>query len=315
MPPSSPRLLCAAAFAVLCAGSGGCARPLPPEQPASYAYRDLQRLVSLSAATGWKIDRVEVESLLPDALMTVCQVTPATRAALLAWLDERIAALGGPVEEAYARAGGSLRAISELVELSRVRMTLARAIEVADDDCPFWIEADDRFRGRQVSDDRWQLSLGGGGKGIVANQDGQTDIRAGGAGRLLFGRTIGPSFGVYTGVETGAIATFPKDDDGNRSNLLLGVELVVPLVVRYTHVNTYVEAEVGWLGRVTEDDVHSLDHGFHLGAAFGGRATRRRWFFPGAAFGVSYEQTVPRAGEPVLRTFKFGFRVAIDMDL
>jgi hypothetical protein len=54
----------------------------------------------------------------------------------------------------------------------------------------------------------------------------------------------------------------------------------------------------------------------HVGVAFGGRAARRRWFFPGAVFGVSYERTFPREtqGEP-LQTLKLGFRVVIDINL
>ena len=51
---------------------GGCARTVPRASAQAALYRDLQRMVSLSSAAGWEIDRVEVEELVPDALMSVC---------------------------------------------------------------------------------------------------------------------------------------------------------------------------------------------------------------------------------------------------
>ena len=59
--------------------------------------------------------------------------------------------------------------------------------------------------------------------------------------------------------------------------------------------------------------VGSIAPGFHVGASFGGRATRTRFFFPGAAFGISYEQTFPD-DDATLHFLKVGFRVAFDID-
>lgn len=304
-----PRLL----FPVLLLGA--CARTLPPDPGSAVLYRDLQRLVTVEAASGWKIDRLEVDSLLPEALMSVCRVPPAQRFALMRWLDDRITAGGGPVEDAFVRSGGDLDAIAQLLETTRVQLTLRRALEVADDDCPFWIVPRGDFRGRQISDDRWQLSFGGGGKGIFVYQDDQADVYFGGAGRALIGRNLGDRWALYAGAEGGASASFPKDEDGGRGALVLGLDLVVPAVVRYRLVNTYLEAEAGYLVRVTEDDIDDLENGIHIGVSVGGRANRQRWFFPGAALGISYERTFPDGPDPRLQTIKIGFRVAIDMDL
>jgi hypothetical protein len=299
--------------ALLLALAPGCARTVPPARPAAALYRDLERLVSLSATAGWKIDRVEVEALLPDALLSVCRVEPAQREALMAWLDQQIAARGGPVEAAWAHRGKDLDRVAGLLQLTRIRMTLARAVAAAPADCPFWLEPDPRFAGRQIEDDRWQLALGGGGKAILVSQGGRQDIYFGGAGRVLFGRAVGSRWSLLGGVEVGASASFPRDDDGGRSNLVLGVDVVAPLVVRYRLVSSYFEGEVGYLARLTEDD-HDPVPGVHVGVAFGGRASRRRWFFPGAVFGVGYERTFPGAGEEPLTTLKLGFRVAFDID-
>lgn len=292
----------------------GCARTLPPDPSAGALYRDLERLVSLRQATGWQIDRIEIEALLPDALMSTCQVEPARRVLLRDWLDARIAALGGPVDKAFRERGQSLERVSDLLALTRVRMTLDRAMSSADADCPFWLAPRPLFRGRQISDDRWTFSLGGGGKGILVSQGDKQDLEFGGASRLMFGRNMGHRVALYTGLEAGASASIPEDELGQRTSLILAVDVGVPLVMRYHLVNSYFEAEAGYLLRSTDADWGDVEHGMHVGVAFGGRAARVRWFFPGAVLGVSYERTFP-GDEPALHMIKIGARAAFDFDL
>ena len=93
--------------------------------------------------------------------------------------------------------------------------------------------------------------------------------------------------------------------------MFLWLDGVAPLVLRYRFVNTYVEAEVGWFGRITEDD-RSLDNGIHLGVAVGGQASKQLWFmpfFPGAGLAVTYEN----AG--ALHAVKVGLRVSAELPL
>ncbi len=295
-------------------GALGCTRNLPKDRPAAALYRDLTRIVSLTETAGWGIDRREVDALLPSALDSLCRVEPMSREALRVWLDEQIVEHGGPVEEAWRRRGKKLRKVSGLLTMTRVRAVLGHAMVQADMDCPFWLEPDPAFRCRQISDGRFSLSFGGGGKGIAVAQGDRKDLNFGGAGRLLFGRVLTSRSALYLGVELGAAASFPKDDTGERTSLLFGFDLVTPLVYRHTLTNTYLEAEAGWVGHVTEDDLQDFDHGFHVGVAFGGRASRRRFVFPGAALGLSYERTVPDDAPP-LHAVKLGFRVAFDWDL
>lgn len=300
-------------MAVLLIGLAACAHARPPDPPTAALYRDLERLVSVAGTAGWGVDRLEVESLLAPALDSACRVDPVRRRELLDWIDLHIEKNGGPVEDAWRRSGKQLGRVKTLLTLTRIRMVLAEADLHADADCPFWLEPDEGFAGRQISDDRWTLSGGGGGKAMSVVQGDKVDLNFGGAGRLLLGRTFG-SNALYSGVEIGASASFPKDETGMRVGLVLGVDVVVPLVYRHTFVNSYVELEAGWLGHGTEEDTSTIDQGFHAGAAFGGRATRTRFFFPGAAFGVSYERTFPEEGDP-LHAIKVGLRVAFDVDL
>lgn len=291
----------------------GCARRPAPVEPSERAlFRDLERQVTVAAATGWGIDRLEVEALMEGVLDSTCRVDALDRRALRAWLDAELNRLGGPVDKAWRARGKQLSKVSDLLVLTRIQLVLARAEELSLD-CPFWIEPERPFRGRQISESRWQLSLGGGGKGSVILQGDELDFTFGGAGRLLLGRMLASGDSLYLGAELGGSASFPKDEMGERTSLQLGVDLVVPAVYRRTLTNAYVEVEAGWLGQATEQDWGAIDHGVHVGLALGARALRTRFLFPGAAFGISYERTFV-AGED-LTTIKLGARVVFDLDL
>ncbi|MBP6628683.1 MAG: hypothetical protein KBG28_04095 [Kofleriaceae bacterium] len=292
----------------------GAARPRPAEPATAALYRDLERIVTVAQATGWGVDRLELEGLLEPALDSACRVGPDARARLAGWLGDEITRLGGPVEQAFVSRGRRLDRVRDLLVASRVQALLGLAHQRAEADCPFWIEPELAFRGRQISDDRWQVSMSGGGKGIVLVQGGQVDLSAGGAGRLLLGRTVGERHALYAGLELGASAAFPKAADGTRSGLLLGADLVAPVVYRRTLTNAFVEAELGWLGQTDETDWSRLAHGVHAGVAVGGRALRARFFFPGVALGLSYERTF-RNDDADLSSLKVGARVTFDLDL
>lgn len=304
------------AAAVAAALSSGCAarRPLPERPVPSNLFRDLLRLVTLTETAGWRIDRLELENILPDVLQSVCRVEPDERTALRAWLDARIDAEGGDVRALWEERGKELDEVEDLLELTRVRMALDYATERLDD-CPFWVEVEPEFRGRQISDDRWQLSVGGGGKGIVLDDGDRQDLSFGGASRLLVGRGFGMHWLVMAGFEGGGAAQFPRDDEGDRGSLLLAFDFVAPVVVRYTRLNSYLEVEAGPLARLLESERDDPLWGWHVGVSVGARASRRGWFFPGAAFGVSYERTFEDGDRPPINLIKAGFRVAIDIEL
>jgi hypothetical protein len=85
-------------------------------------------------------------------------------------------------------------------------------------------------------------------------------------------------------------------------------------VLRYRVVSLVIEAEGGLLVHANEVD-RDLVPGLHVGVAVGGLGLRERWFVPGVAFAVSYEQTFPDAGTKELYLLKIGFRVSADLDL
>ncbi len=300
------RVLSFAALALV-----GCAKlPAPRDPTERLLFRDLERIVTVTATTGWGPDKLEVDGIAKPVLDSTCRVDPLARRALARWLDGEIRRRGGPVEDAYRRAGKDLDAVGDLLVLARVQLVLARAEELAND-CPFWLEPEHPFRGRQTSEHRWVVSIGGGGKAIAVRQGDRADVSAGGAGRLVIGRAFADGHALYAGLELGASASFPKNALGERTGLVFGADVVAPLVYRRTFTNTYFELEGGYLARTNELDWRRFDHGVHAGFAFGGRALRTRWVFPNAAIGVSWERTF----DDDVTLVKLGGRVTFDLDL
>jgi hypothetical protein len=291
----------------------GCARTVPPDRTAAALYRDLERTVTVQEAEGWDIDRTEVDSLTPTALLSVCRTPVASREKLLSWLDERIAKLGGPVDEAWRKRGKKLSRVATLLDLTRIRLLLTTAMDAAPRDCPFYLEPRDDFDGRQIVDDRWLLTLEGGGKAIITKRgDRKPELTGGGAGRVLAGYTFGSRLTLLAGAELDASADFPRLADGTTGSLVFAFDAVTPLVFRWHFVNSFADLEGGYLMHFTENDYH-VTSGVRVGLAFGASALRKRWLIPGLAFALSYERTFPDDGTPALTVVKAGIRVSIDI--
>jgi hypothetical protein len=296
---------------VLGAVVAACAGAVPPEPSSARLYRDLQRLVTLSAAGSWGADRLEVQALLRDALESVCRATPERRLDVLGWIEARNRALGGPVEAAWKAHGRDLEAVSELVELTRIQKLLTLSIESAGD-CPFWIEPAEPFSGRQITDDRWIFAIEFGGRVNLTWVDGQFNPAFGPATRTVVGRMFGPHWGILSGIDTNGSAQFPRTEDGSTlPTVHFALDVMVPVIVRYRMVNSYVEIEAGALLRFAEgqDDAP----GYHIGASYGLKYTTRA-MTPGLSFGVAFEQILPKGG-PTTYFVKAGARITLDFDL
>lgn len=295
-----------------CVSCASSQRTLPVEPSQRALYRDLERAVTVLASTlGWAVDPLEIDKLLPSALDSTCRVDLLDRHGLARFLDAELRRVGGPVEQAYRARGNDKSAVEDLMVLTRMKKLLARAEQLSLD-CPFWVEAEHPFGGRQITDKSWLLSVSGGGKAVALQQGDRQDVNFAGGGRVLIGRSFANDDALFVGGELTASAGFPKDMNGERSNLVLAADLVVPVVYRYMLTNAYFEVDAGWLGHATERDWTDLDNGVHVGFAFGARGLRTRFVFPGAALNLSWERTFID-NDADITTIKIGARVSLDL--
>ena len=123
------------------------------------------------------------------------------------------------------------------------------------------------------------------------------------------GRGFGRHATLFVGIELGGSAGFPESSSGERIVPEIAVDFVTPVVYRHRLVNTYLEAEAGYVAHLTEGGVESA-HGIHVGLAIGATGSRRRWLFPGLAFGVGYNRI---SEDRPLHLVKFGFRLTFDL--
>ena len=143
---------------------GGCAT-LPDSPLERGLYVDVRKTVEFEQQVDWVSDRLEVDNLVSHVMGSVCQTSPETRRRLIDWLDLRIVARGGPSQELYEREGRErTAAVRRVQSLERTRALLMRAHELAETDCPYWLEEDPDFRGIQRDEGRLVIlaeSMGG----------------------------------------------------------------------------------------------------------------------------------------------------------
>lgn len=281
---------------------------LPPddEEPAFKALAaDLERIVEVQQAGGWRIDRYEIEDMIPSALMTVCRVPKATRARALAWYDRRIAAIGGPFEVAWEKSK-SLSALKPLLFLGRVRALLAEADARAARDCPVWMEPDPGFHGLQSDRHRFTLNLETGGLVQLRHTADRWSYGGGGVIRALIGRgfehtsiLFGPEFG------GGAMLRVP----GGGGTLVINYFPAVPFVFRLHDRTWHYDIELAPVALFQADDTRR-SWGIRFGLGGGVQGRRTRGLIPWAGMAFAYETYFPGA-RPQMSFLRGGLRVGI----
>lgn len=312
-------------WAALAAGGVACAPALPEGQPHRALVRDLARVVDVRSRVGWLVDESELQAVIPDAMKSVCQVSPYERAVARGWVDARIADLGGDVVKVWRARGKSLSDVQDLLLLSRVRLLLARADEWARQErCPFWLEPSDDFRGVHVLGTRLVLTVEGGGRFTEEFALGEVRYGGGGSGRLLGGYHFGETWGLLVGAEFGGSARFTNLRLGEQSEFPELVALAAaPLVLRWHYgLSTHLELEAGPMAHIGRAEVDQLsrhveiqfDWGYRVGLAVGGSYLRlARGVIPKFGFAVTIDQVPGADGRATLTQFSVGFRTGIDL--
>jgi hypothetical protein len=297
----------------LAAGAAMSACATLPEQPVQRAlFQDLRKAVELSDSAGWYVDSSQVKNNAEDILRSACQVDPAKRDDLDAWLSGQIMQHGGSAERVYLEHGRDLGAAADLLSLERTRLFLRYGIEHAADDCPFWLTPRDDFEGVQNDADRWVILPETTGFGSVVLEGSNAAIGGGGGGRLLFGHGIGPQYMLAIGGEVGGVGAFVANDKGGRS---LDTTFVagVPVLFRWIRYSRILDFELAPMMRLNPGE-SVLPPGIRASVGGGLATMRASSFMPYAVLWVGYEFHPADDDSPADHSLHIGTRVGIDWD-
>lgn len=284
----------------------------PSERAVNGLLHDLKKIVEVQQSLGWKIDKYELEEMIPDALLSVCRASEDIRSAAATEIEARVDALGGPVEDAFHRNNGSLSGLGELMFMSRVRTLLAEATRRAPAECPFWMKPEPDFQGLQLDAHRFTLSVEGGGLFMLQHVGaGHFEIGAGGSGRLLLGRGLDEHWSLLAGPELGLGALFDQTETG--TNFPIQFAAAVPVVLRHHDISWHYDFELAPVGFFTWDNLN-VSYGARVGFLLGVSTLRVRRIMPWAGLGVSAEYLFANEARGALQNVRGGVRVGFDWD-
>lgn len=271
---------------------------------------DIEVLVSAQEDTGWTVDRYEFESVMGEAVYSVCHVDAQARAQTLARLERRISELGGPLEDAYEKSG-DIDDHKDLLDATRRRDLLRIAVERADDECSVWMKPDPQFRGIQSDADRFTLHLEGGGLLEARTSTVRGNVGAGGSARVLVGRGFGHHYTLLLGGEFGGTALFRKTDLG--TDFPISFMVATPIVLRHRFITWHHDLEVAPLFHFTDDE-RKLSYGARVGVLLGIARPRIRNITPWAGVGGGLEFIFKNEHRPAFGAIRGGLRIGFDWD-
>jgi hypothetical protein len=285
---------------------------LPNDSAQRGLYSDLRQVVETRERVGWVIDDHELGEALPSALQSVCQTELETRIELLDWFDERVAAEGGPAEEAFVREGEDVGAIEEVLTLERMRELLERADAAAEDQCPFWMDPDPDFTGVQTDTHRIILLAESAGGGGLLLQDGEVLFGGGGGLRVLPGYGFSDRVGLYGGLEVGAAGAISQASQGDGQDVVARPAAAIPVVLRF-HDNTWLyDLEAAAITQYHNGALRTP--GVRLSGAVGIGSVRIGSFMPYAMGLLAYDFLPDSNDLPMAHQFRLGTRVGINYD-
>jgi hypothetical protein len=277
--------------------------PASGEEPAFKALVvDLERLVEVQAGGGWRIDRYEIEDMIPSALQTVCKVPPEIRTRAIAWYERRIKLLGGPIEKAY---NGDLSAVSDLLFVTRVHMLLVEANRRALKECPFWLTPDPGFHGIQSDRHRFTLNLETGGLVQLRHAEGRWTYGGGGVIRALIGRGFEHT-AILFGAEFAGGAMLRL---GATGSFVINYFPALPLILRMHDRTYHYDVELAPVALFQADDTR-FSFGVRFGLGGGVQGKRTRGLLPWAGVAFAYETYFPGA-RPQMSFLRGGLRVGL----
>ncbi|MDC3957392.1 hypothetical protein KEG38_26280 [Polyangium jinanense] len=283
----------------------------PPTPAESALLHDLEKIVESKANSGWKIDRYELETMMPDALQSLCNTPETARLDALTRQAREVESLGGPVAEAYRKNGGKLSGLSDLLAATRVHDLLTEALKRAPAECPFWITPSPAFRGLQTDAHRFTLNLETDGLFLLRRREGTFLPGAGGLGRLLLGRGLSERWTMLFGLEFGGWALIEQNE--GETNFPLEFIGATPFVVRHVRTTWQFDLELAPVVFLTQSDLRPSAGG-RVGVAVGVSTLRIRGIMPWAGVQLSTEFFPENGVRGSVMVLKGGARVGFDWD-
>ncbi|MEZ4227611.1 MAG: hypothetical protein R3B89_00520 [Polyangiaceae bacterium] len=321
---TAPRREFSVSRCVLALGLGGLAATLtqgalasePPREASAFdsATRglllDVERILDSQEGSGWFMDQHELDEAYPTLLESVCRSPLAARRAALRELEREAKQAGDP-REAFAKHHELDDATQEALHATRALQLFQAALDGAEADCPFWVEQDAEFSGRQTDNGRWTLNLETGGVLQVRQTEGSWTYGGGGAGRVLAGKNFGGPLTLLFGGEFGGGAMLKPNTDP--SEFVLNYFPAAPLIFRIRNGSWHYELETAGVSLFQADN-GNVSFGGRIGAGIGLWALRTRNVLPWAGFAVAYEFYPESGGRERAHFFRGGLRVGFSFD-
>lgn len=288
-----------------------------PSRPSSRGlFVDIEKAVEFRAASvDWVVDDLEVATVLPNVMGSVCSVEAPERKRLQTWLVQAIAHQGGSSKALYKAHGGLDSAVKDLRTLERVEMVLRAATRVAETRCPYWVEEREDFRGKESDDARFVAFGETHGGANLQLSGGNATLGAGGGLRLLLGAGFSGRYTLVSGLEMGGGGSFVEADAG--MNAITGrFSAAIPLLLRISHAGAasqIVDVELAATTTITSQGFESP--GLRAGVGFGLSTPRVSQLMPYALLWIGYEILPPSNGRlDAAHRIWIGTRVGFDWD-
>ncbi len=288
--------------------SGSVAPSAPvqvPPDPEGVAgiLADVRRIVSAYESDGWFSDSNMYSEILPTMLQTVCRATQGARNGALKQLAARRPA---DPEQLYHRAGGELTdQVEQALTREREYQVLQRALSVADEECPFWVEPELAYPGRQTVRNQWAIHLEGGGLAQLRLADSKLALGGGGSGRLLLGRGLGDHWSLLGGLELGGGALLRSNSDGQ---FTINYIPAIPVVIRHRSQQWLYDLELAPVGLFQSHDTH-ISYGGRVGIMVGVSVLEAQGFLPWAGVAVLGEHLAPSGDRGAQQFIRAGLRL------
>ena len=264
---------------------------------------DVMRIVEAEEGSGWLLDEMALDALLPALMQSVCRATPAVRARTFERMLSEAAALGDP--RVLFEQDGELSGRTKAALAAQRRVAALGRGNAAARACPFWLQADPEFRGLQSTRDRFVVNFDTGGTVQLRRSEGLWTIGAGGFGRALAGYGF-THVSLLSGIEFGGGALL--EPHTHPTEFIINYSPAVPFIVRLHDKSWNLDLETAAVGLFQASNT-ALSYGVRGGVTLGISSLRLRGVLPWVGLGLASEYHFANAARPGAFYLRGGLRV------